>query len=75
MSMITCDCCLKLRRDVIPCGRDANGDPDAPDMCFLCRQEYSRNRVYSHKYNKYIDILLRDIELDEYYMSLSGGIL
>jgi hypothetical protein len=33
-----CDGCGKDRRDVQSVGRDANGDPDAPDLCFLCRQ-------------------------------------
>jgi hypothetical protein len=32
-----CDNCRKERRDVKSCGQDANGDPDAPDLCFLCR--------------------------------------
>ena len=54
MSLNTCDCCGKLRRDVISCGRDANGDPDAPDMCFLCRKEYARAHVYSHKHKRYV---------------------
>lgn len=36
-----CDGCGKERRDVRSVGRDANGDPDAPDLCFLCRKKYS----------------------------------
>jgi hypothetical protein len=41
-----CDGCGKERRDVRACGRDSNGDPDAPALCFLCRVEGQRNRVY-----------------------------
>lgn len=41
-----CDGCGKERRDVRSCGRDSNGDPDAPDLCFLCRVEGERGRVY-----------------------------
>jgi hypothetical protein len=41
-----CDGCGKQRRDVRSCGRDSNGDPDAPDLCFLCRVEGERGRVY-----------------------------
>lgn len=37
-----CDGCGKQRRDVRSCGRDANGDPDAPDLCFFCRKEAQR---------------------------------
>ena len=54
--MVYCDCCHKYRKDVVACGRDANGDPDAPDMCFLCRKEYQRNKVYCTKNKKYITI-------------------
>lgn len=42
----SCDGCGKDRRDVRACGRDANGDPDAPGMCFLCRKEWERKRVW-----------------------------
>lgn len=37
--MKECDGCGKMRRDVKSCGRDANGDPDAPDLCFFCRKK------------------------------------
>ena len=61
--MTTCDCCRKIRKDVISCGRDANGDPDAPDVCFLCRKEYARGKVYSFNYKKYISIAQYEYEL------------
>lgn len=36
-------------------GRDANGDPDAPDMCFICRKEWEdRRRVYDVKLKRYV---------------------
>jgi hypothetical protein len=40
--MAHCDGCGKDRRDVVSVGRDANGEPDAPDLCFLCRAEDAR---------------------------------
>lgn len=49
-----CDGCGKERADVQSCGRDANGDPDAPDLCFLCRKEGQRGKVYDAKQGKYI---------------------
>ena len=33
-----CDCCHKYRRDVQAVGRDRDGMPDSPDLCFLCRR-------------------------------------
>jgi hypothetical protein len=38
-STTTCSGCGKERRDVQSVGRDYNGDPDAPDLCFLCRKK------------------------------------
>ncbi len=52
--MLTCDGCNKQHRDIKSCGRDSNGDPDAPDLCFLCRKEGERGKVWSHKENRYI---------------------
>jgi hypothetical protein len=50
-----CDGCNKERRDVQAMGRDANGDPDAPDMCFICRKEWEdRRRVYDVKLKRYV---------------------
>jgi hypothetical protein len=49
-----CDGCGKERRDVQACGRDYNGDPDSPDLCFLCRREGERGKFYDHKLKKYI---------------------
>ena len=53
----TCDGCGKQRRDVQSVGRDSNGDPDAPDMCFLCRVEWTRGRVYSREFLRYISLV------------------
>lgn len=50
----TCDGCNKNRRDVRSCGRDSNGDPDAPDLCFLCRREAKKGRVYSARHTGYV---------------------
>lgn len=33
-----CDGCGQRGGDIQSCGRDANGDPDAPDLCFICRK-------------------------------------
>jgi hypothetical protein len=42
---ILCDGYHKMRRNVRSVGRDANGEPDAPDLCFLCRKESDRGRA------------------------------
>lgn len=49
-----CDGCGKMRSDVRLCGRDSNGDPDAPDLCFLCRVEGAKGRVYSFVHQRYM---------------------
>lgn len=49
-----CDGCDKARRDVRAVGRDANGDPDAPDLCFLCRREASRGRAWDRETGSYM---------------------
>jgi len=49
-----CDGCSKYRNDVIAVGKDYNGEPDAPDYCFICRKESERDKFFSKKYNKYI---------------------
>lgn len=50
-----CDGCGKQRRDVRSCGRDSDGVPDSPDLCFLCRKEGERGRVFDLKLKKYVD--------------------
>ncbi len=50
----TCDGCDKLRSDVRSVGRDSNGDPDAPDLCFLCRQEGAKGRVWNRTLKAYV---------------------
>lgn len=57
-----CDGCHKERRDVQSVGRDADGYPDAPDLCFLCRQEGERGREWSHSQGKYVPIPHPDYE-------------
>jgi hypothetical protein len=39
-----CDGCNKQRRDVKSVGRDSNGEPDAPDLCFFCRKKAGWSR-------------------------------
>lgn len=39
-----CDGCNKMRTDVRSCGKDSNGDPDAPDLCFFCRKDVSKGK-------------------------------
>jgi hypothetical protein len=51
----TCDGCGKESRDVQSCGKDANGEPDAPDLCFVCRKEGARGRVFDRKAQKYVE--------------------
>ena len=51
---VECDGCGKLRSDVQAMGRDANGDPDAPDLCFICRKEGERGRLYDPALGKYV---------------------
>jgi hypothetical protein len=52
--LYTCDGCGKDRRDVQSCGHDSNGDPDAPDLCFLCRVEGERGRVFDKQTGRYL---------------------
>lgn len=35
-------------------GRDDNGDPDAPDMCFICIKEAERGKFFNLKENRYM---------------------
>lgn len=35
-------------------GRDADGAPDAPDLCFLCRKQGEKGRVFLGE--KYVPI-------------------
>ena len=55
-----CDGCGKQRKDVIPCGKDYNGDPDAPCLCFICRKEIERYRVFNQKLNRYLSEYFND---------------
>lgn len=50
---MTCDGCGKERR-VVACGRDSNLAPDAPDLCFLCRVEGSRGKVWDQRQGRYV---------------------
>ena len=52
--MSYCDGCGKDKPDVQSVGHDSNGDPDAPDYCFLCREESKRGKVYSRDEKRYI---------------------
>lgn len=49
-----CDGCDKERRDVKPCGKDGNGEPDAPDLCFVCRKENAKGRTFDREKKKYV---------------------
>jgi hypothetical protein len=49
-----CDGCGKDRADVQTCGRDSNGDPDAPDLCFLCRREGAKGKAFDRHTNRYV---------------------
>jgi hypothetical protein len=50
-----CDGCDKERGDVRSVGRDYNGDPDAPSLCFVCRKEWEeRRRVYDKREKGYV---------------------
>lgn len=53
---MNCDGCGKNRRDVRSCGRDSNGDSDAPCLCFICRKEGERLRVYNKSARRYVHI-------------------
>ena len=53
--LVHCDGCGKMRSEVQAMGKDANGDPDAPDFCFVCRKEWEdRRRVWDKKQSKYV---------------------
>lgn len=49
-----CDCCGRVSRSVVSMGRDANGDADAPDMCWVCRRQSQRGKVFSKKAGGYV---------------------
>jgi len=49
-----CDGCRKVSSDIQAVGRDYNGDPDAPELCFICRKESAKGRVYDSKLKRYI---------------------
>jgi hypothetical protein len=42
-----CDGCGKPSRDLRAMGRDSNGDPDAPCLCFFCRKRVERRQPLS----------------------------
>ena len=65
MTLSWCDGCQRDRHDVQSCGRDANGDPDAPDLCFICRVEDRRGRCYSQKHKGYVPYALLEAEAIE----------
>lgn len=62
--MTRCDGCDRVRRDVRSVGKDSNGEPDAPDYCFLCRKENARGRRWSNKVNGYVSIHLDDSDIE-----------
>lgn len=59
-----CDGCMKERSDVRSCGKDYNGDPEAPDLCFICRKEGQRGRVWNDKVQGYVHHTLEDNDLE-----------
>ena len=54
MANHTCDGCGKNRSDVRTMGTDVDGTPDGPDMCFICRKEMERGRLYDSRTGKYV---------------------
>ena len=64
MAKTTCDGCQKERGDVRSCGKDSNGDPDAPDLCFLCRMEGVKGRVYDVARQQYVDQRFKEAQED-----------
>jgi hypothetical protein len=53
---VDCDGCGMPRFDVKAVGRDSNGDPDAPSLCFICRVEWERGRTYDRKAKRYMRV-------------------
>lgn len=64
MSKCRCDGCGKERSDVRSVGRDYNGDPDAPDMCSICRKQGERGYVWNSKVKGYVHHTLNDNDLN-----------
>lgn len=60
-----CDGCGKVRRDVQACGRDGDGAPDAPCLCFICRKQGSGGRVYDRRRGTYVPHNMRGESRDE----------
>jgi hypothetical protein len=46
-------------------GRDSNGDPDAPDVCFVCQKELDKGRVWCVMRKAYIPKALYEQEQNE----------
>jgi hypothetical protein len=51
---MTCDGCGKERRDISLVGKDADGEPDAPGLCFICRKEMERGRLWASSCQAYV---------------------
>ncbi len=49
-----CDGHGTTRADVRTVGVDSNGDADGPDLCFLCRVEGERWRVFDREAGRYV---------------------
>ena len=54
LSLPQCDLCGNHRRDVRSVGKDANGDPDAPDACGTCLDESRSGNVWDRKAGAYV---------------------
>lgn len=54
-ALASCDGCGRKSATVESCGRDANGDPDAPDLCETCRAAWEHHRaVYDGRTGSYV---------------------
>jgi hypothetical protein len=62
---VDCDGCGMARFDVKAVGRDYNGDPDAPSLCFICRAEHERGRQYDRKARRYRSVNEMNAEEDD----------
>lgn len=52
--LLDCDGHGSPQADVQAVGHDANGDPDAPDLCWLCRQQWKRGKVWDREAGRYV---------------------
>lgn len=53
MAKSFCNCCGKIRKDVVPAANNSTSNQTVNDVCFLCRKEASRGKYWNYNENRY----------------------